>query len=235
MEITATEQTAHVHKLLPSMDEGLAQRARIASNGFYNRHGKRAFDLVAGTLLLIAFSPVIGVAWLCVRLTSTGPGFFAQPRVGLNGKLVTIYKLRSMYVDQAHLVDAEEIRRKEAAGILHKLENDPRVTAVGRFIRKTSIDELPQLWNVVLGDMSLVGPRPLLPSMLAPFPDISAVRNLVRPGVTGEWQVSARFDNTSATGMARHDLSYVQTVSFAKDIQLLFRTIAVVCKTKEAY
>jgi exopolysaccharide production protein ExoY len=230
---TSSETESSLEALISSCLVGSPDAA--AWGGVYGRYGKRGFDFVIGSLLLVFFAPLIALAWLGVRLTSPGAGFFAQNRVGLHGKLVRIYKLRSMYVDQDHRVDSEEIARKEAVGILHKIEDDPRVTRVGRFLRKTSMDELPQIWNVVRGDMSLVGPRPLLPPMLAPYPEISAIRNRVRPGITGKWQVSARPDNTSALGMARYDLEYVKNVSFARDIGILLRTFRAVIKPEGAY
>jgi len=217
----------------------VAELQAVLSHGFvetfYRRAGKRILDLLLGIPLLLVASPIIGVAWLLIRLTSAGPGFFYQDRVGRKGKLFPCYKLRSMYIDQDQRIDMEAIKRSEAEGVLVKMENDPRVTRIGHFIRKTSIDELPQIWNVVKGDMSLVGPRPLVPYMVAPYPELNALRCLVKPGITGEWQVEARDDNHTLSGMIKHDFRYIDNCSLWNDLRLLFRTIPVVSSTQGAH
>lgn len=200
------------------------------------RHGmKQALDVVFGSILLVILSPIIGLAWLAVRLTSEGPGFFVQDRVGLGGKLVPILKLRTMYTNHHDRIDMEKVREHEARGLLVKFEQDPRITPIGAILRKTSIDELPQLWNVVKGHMSLVGPRPLMPHMVAPYPEINAIRCKTRPGITGEWQVSARDENTSLACMVNHDLHYVANYSFWMDLRILLKTLLVVATTKGAH
>jgi exopolysaccharide production protein ExoY len=201
----------------------------------YHRFGKRAFDLLVGTALFLATLPVVALAWVAVRLTSPGPGFFGQERVGHHGKFFRCYKLRSMYIDQESRIDMEELRAGAAEGLLVKMENDPRVTPVGSLIRKLSIDELPQLWNVVRGDMSLVGPRPLMPHMVAPYPDLNARRCMVRPGITGEWQVEARDDNRSLLGMIKHDFHYIENCTFGRDLLILLKTVSVVSSTRGAH
>jgi exopolysaccharide production protein ExoY len=215
--------------------EGACPASQTRFSAFYQTRLKRAFDLVFGAILLVCFAPLMALAWLAVRLTSPGPGFFAQPRVGLGGQLITVYKLRSMHINQEQLVDMGKVRAEEAQGILHKSEDDPRVTAVGKIMRKLSIDELPQLWNVVRGDMSLVGPRPLVAYMLEPHPDIKRVRCRVRPGITGEWQVEAREENTSIAGMVKYDLHYVRNYSLAMDLRILLKTIIVVLGARGAH
>ncbi len=194
------------------------------NNDLYHRGLKRFLDIVGGSILLILLFPIIGSAWLAVRLTSSGAALFPQERVGKNGKPIIVYKLRSMYIDHKTKFDMSEIEEKEAKGHVHKDDNDPRVTPIGRFIRKFSIDEMPQLWNVVRGDMSLVGPRPLVPHMLALFPDIKEERSCVRPGITGLWQVLARDDNTSVHGMINYDRDYVAKFTLAMDLWILFKT-----------
>ena len=189
---------------------------------------KRIFDAAAATALLVLFSPIIAMAWVAVRLTSRGPGFFKQVRMGRNCTTFAIYKMRSMYVDQERFIDLHQLRRDEAAGKTFKSDRDPRVTPVGRFLRKTSIDELPQLWNVIRGDMSLVGPRPLSPHLLAPFSELATKRSRVRPGITGLWQISARELNTSVEYMSAYDLSYVDHYSLVKDLSIIMRTPQVV-------
>jgi exopolysaccharide production protein ExoY len=124
-------------------------------------------------------------------------------------------------------VRVEELERQ---GVLAKSDSDPRVTRVGRFLRRTSIDELPQLWNVLRGDMSLVGPRPLLPFMLDPFPDLRAARCTVKPGITGLWQISSRDENTNAWSMADEDLAYIADRGVAQDMQILLRTVPAVLR-----
>jgi lipopolysaccharide/colanic/teichoic acid biosynthesis glycosyltransferase len=191
---------------------------------FYQRKGKRALDIVVGSILLVILSPVIGLAWLAIRLTSPGSPVFAQKRVGLHGEPFVMYKLRSMYIDHESRVDMTKINEEKMRGLVHKADNDPRVTPVGWLIRKASIDEMPQIWNVVCGDMSLVGPRPLVPYMLEPFPEIMKMRSQVRPGITGLWQVSSREDNTSVHGMLKYDIQYVEHHSLMMDLLVLLKT-----------
>jgi len=206
-----------------------------AANRFaYRAWLKRALDFLAGSILLMLTAPLIGLACLAIRLTSRGPAIFAQERVGRGGKPFVMYKLRTMYVDQDKRVDMKEIEEKQANGELHKPDCDPRVTPVGLFLRKTSIDELPQIWNVVRGDMSLVGPRPLVPYMLAPYPDVEERRSRVRPGITGLWQVMARSDNRTALGMVKYDYHYVDNYSLTLDLVILFKTPFVVLGTRGA-
>ena len=210
----------------PSTSEAARKTLRQtqATDSFYQSRGKRIFDFLLGSLLLIAFSPILAIAWLAVRLTSPGPAIFSQHRVGLHGELFVMHKFRSMYIDQEHRVDIDAIKEGEKQGILHKVENDPRITPVGRFLRKTSIDELVQIWNVVRGDMSLVGPRPLVPHMLEPYPEIREKRSRVRPGITGLWQIYARTDNISVLGMVEHDLEYIDKCSLLTDLYILMKT-----------
>ena len=200
----------------------------------YRAWGKRVFDIVGGSLLLILFSPILGIAWLAVRFTSRGVGIFSQERIGLHGKPFVFYKLRSMYDNQESRVNMEKVKEGEANGLLYKPKDDPRVTPVGWFIRKTSIDELPQFWSVICGNMSLVGPRPLVPHMLAPYPEIMAYRSQVRPGISGQWQVSARKDNISVLGMVKHDDYYINNYSMTMDLWILFKTPFVVMHTRGA-
>ncbi len=207
---------------------------KLGKNSIYRRVGKRIVDIFGGGILLIMTSPVIFSAWLIVRLSSPGPGFFSQERVGKK-KMIRVFKMRSMYVDHADRINIQEVEEHQANGLLYKPKNDPRVTPFGQFIRKTSIDELPQLWNVVKGDMSLVGPRPLMLHMVKPFPEINTLRALVKPGITGEWQVNARDDNTSIESMILYDLHYTENYSLKMDVLLLFKTIPAVLKTRGAH
>jgi len=207
----------------------------VGAPGFYRRYGKRLFDLCAGSVLLVMASPLILVAWAAVRLSSRGPGFFAQDRAGRNGQIIRVFKLRSMYTNHDDVVDAKVIDDHQADGTLFKLEDDPRVTPVGRIIRKASIDELPQLLNVVRGDMSLVGPRPLMLHMVEPYPEINALRCEVPPGVTGEWQITERENDQSLAGMVKYDLHYVETCSFTTDLRILLKTVPTVMDTSAVH
>ena len=128
------------------------------------------------------------------------------------------------------MIDIARIEALARDGVLAKSEDDPRITRAGRFLRRTSIDELPQLWNVLTGDMSLIGPRPLIPFMLAPYPELRRVRCTVRPGLTGLWQVSTRSDNTTALAMADADLEYIATRSLRGDLSILVRTVPAILK-----
>jgi len=196
---------------------------------------KRAFDIVAAFVLLLLLSPVLVLAALAVRLTSHGPALFRQKRWGRNGSQFECLKFRTMHVAQDSLVDPSAIRELEAKGILFKPRNDPRVTRVGAFLRKTSIDELPQLFNVLAGDMSLVGPRPLMLHMLQPYPELRGARGQMRPGITGLWQISARESNETALQMARYDLGYIRDFSLWADFRILLHTPATVLFGKGAH
>ncbi len=194
---------------------------------------KRLFDLIASTIALILLAPLFLVIALLITLTSPGPVFFHQKRDGYRGRDFRMWKFRSM---QARHDDAMVTAQQTAAaeGKLIKLERDPRVTRLGKVLRVTSLDELPQLFNVLKGEMSLVGPRPLVPFMLDPHPAFRRTRALVRPGITGLWQIRDRENNTSALSMMKHDLEYIERFSLALDGEILLRTIRVVFSRKGA-
>jgi exopolysaccharide biosynthesis polyprenyl glycosylphosphotransferase len=202
------------------------------------RHGwrgvaKQLFDVVAAGMILLISLPVVAVCAVIVKLTSKGPAFFAQERVGRDAKSFNVYKLRTMVADaEKQLVDLRE--HNEADGPLFKISNDPRVTPFGRFLRKFSLDELPQMWNVVKGDMSLVGPRPALPREVAEWGDEVFDRLRVRPGITGMWQVSGRSDS-SFEEYLRLDLYYVDNWSILVDVAILLRTLPAVMSASGAY
>ncbi len=187
---------------------------------------KRVFDLaVAGTAVLV-LAPLLAVCALAVKLSGPGPVLFSQRRVGRDGREFTIHKFRSMVVDAEDRLEALR-ERNEADGLLFKLADDPRVTQVGKFMRAWSLDELPQLLDVIRGDMSLVGPRPPLPSEVAAYDDWLRNRLRVKPGLTGLWQVSGRHQ-ASFADYVRHDLFYVENWSLAMDIFIVLRTIPAV-------
>lgn len=194
---------------------------------------KRVIDILGSFTGLLLFSPLFIIIALIVKFTSKGPVFFSQKRVGRNGKAFDMYKFRSM------VVNAEELKEKLAAqnemsGPMFKMKDDPRVTKVGKFIRKTSIDELPQLWNVLKGDMSLVGPRPSLPKEVAQFEGWMYKRLEVKPGLTCYWQVSGR-NNIDFEDWMKLDIKYVEERNFWIDIMLIFRTVGVLFGDKNAH
>jgi exopolysaccharide biosynthesis polyprenyl glycosylphosphotransferase len=190
------------------------------------RVAKRTLDLVLGTILMVLSIPVLLACAVAVRLDSAGPVFFRQRRVGLRGRQFTIWKLRTMEA-QAEEQRLELEYRNEADGLLFKIEDDPRITRVGRFLRRTSLDELPQLVNVLTGHMSLVGPRPPLPGEVTGYSDRTGRRLLVKPGITGLWQVSGR-NKLSFEDYVRYDLLYVQNWSIALDLYILWKTVPAV-------
>ncbi len=193
---------------------------------------KRGIDIIGAGSGLILLSPVIAIVACAVKFTSKGPIFFSQKRVGKNGQLFDMYKFRSM------VVNAEELKEKlvhqnEMSGPMFKMKEDPRVTKVGKFIRKTSLDELPQLWNVLKGDMSLVGPRPSLPKEVKQFEKWMYKRLTVKPGLTCYWQVSGR-NNIDFEDWMKLDISYVEDRNLWIDIKLIFKTVLVLFGDKNA-
>ncbi|VEG29641.1 sugar transferase [Actinomyces howellii] len=196
---------------------------------------KNLVDRLGGALIIVLASPVLAAAALAIRLDSPGPVFYTQTRVGLRGKTFTMWKLRSMYVDADERRAALVASGGDAGNeILFKDRKDPRITRVGRFIRRTSLDELPQLFNVVRGEMSLVGPRPALPHEVAEYDEEARRRLLVKPGMTGLWQVSGRSDLSweSTVALDRH---YVENRGAALDTYVLAATLRAVAGGKGAY
>lgn len=196
-------------------------------------HVKRAFDIVASALSLLIAGPIIGVLALLVRLTSPGPAFFRQTRVGRDGTTFTMIKLRTMVVTAERDLDALRAQ-SEGAGPLFKMKNDPRVTRLGAVLRRFSLDELPQIWNVLRGDMSLVGPRPPLPREVADYDAPARRRLLITPGLTGLWQVGGRSE-LSWEESIRLDLYYVENWSLRGDLAIILRTLGVLIRPSGAY
>jgi exopolysaccharide biosynthesis polyprenyl glycosylphosphotransferase len=195
---------------------------------------KQMVDLGGGLALLAVFSVPMLAAAIAIKLTSPGPIFFRQQRAGLNGKPFVMYKFRSM-VSDAEQLKQELAALNEMSGPVFKVTNDPRVTPVGRFLRKYSIDEFPQLFNVLRFEMSLVGPRPLPIDEVKRFDDRSHRRRLsVKPGLTCTWQVSGRNNVTDFKEWVRMDLDYIDRWSLARDCKILWRTIWVVLSGKGA-
>ena len=195
---------------------------------------KRLFDIIISTIILMLLIPIFLIVALLIKYDSKGSIFFSQNRVGKDENKFKMWKFRSMYID-AEKRKAELIKHNEMdGGILFKMKNDPRITNIGRFIRKFSIDELPQLWNVLIGDMSLVGPRPPLLKEVEQY-TIRQLRRLeVTPGITCIWQVSGRSD-IPFFQQVELDIKYIENQSFISDIIILLRTIPAVLQAKGSY
>nr|WP_325836293.1 sugar transferase [Enterococcus casseliflavus] len=195
---------------------------------------KRAIDILGSLVGLILFIPIfLIVAFLIKKEDKSGPVFFSQERVGKNGKIFKMYKFRSMSVDAEERL-ASLLEKNEIEGAMFKMKNDPRVTKIGRYIRKNSIDELPQLWNVLRGEMSLVGPRPPLVREVNIYSEYDKQRLYVKPGCTGVWQVSGR-NHVGFEEMVNLDLKYISKMSFFYDLSIIFKTFYMIIKPNGAY
>lgn len=194
---------------------------------------KRFFDIVLSLVGLIILAIPCLIIAIFIKLCDGGPVLYTQARVGKDGKIFKIYKFRSMYVDADKLLDKLS-EQNEVTGPMFKMKNDPRITSVGRFLRKTSLDELPQLWNVLLGDMSLVGPRPPLPKEVAKYSEYDRQRLWVIPGCTGLWQATERND-VGFDRMVELDLEYIQKRSLMFDAKIILMTFWVIIHPNGAY
>lgn len=195
---------------------------------------KRAQDVVLSLIGLILLSPLFLFLAILIKIEDfSGPVFFSQTRVGKNGKEFKMYKFRSM-VPNAEQKLSELIHQSDVQGAMFKMKHDPRITKVGRVIRKTSLDELPQLVNVLRGEMSLVGPRPPLPREVSEYTSYDMQRLLVVPGCTGLWQVSGR-NHVGFQEMVELDLQYIRERSFLKDLKILLKTVKVLVGSDNAY
>lgn len=196
--------------------------------------GKRGFDILAATAGLILLSPLFLLVALLIKLESPKDSvFFYQMRVGRNEQTFKMFKFRSMVTNAEEMLESL-LSQNEIEGAMFKMKDDPRITRVGKFIRKTSIDELPQLWNVIRGDMSLVGPRPALPREVEEYTSYDKLRLKVLPGCTGLWQVSGRND-LSFQQMVELDLRYIEERGFLLDLKLMLLTVKVMFGSKNAY
>lgn len=195
---------------------------------------KRLFDVISSLIAIVILSPLLLILGLLVIVTSKGPMIYVSERVGKNGKVFKFYKFRSMYSDAEERL-VELLKKNEVkGGVTFKMKDDPRITPFGKFIRKTSLDELPQLFNILKGDMSIVGPRPCTTREYLLYGEKEKLRLKVKQGLTGEWQVHGR-SNTSFDEMIDMDLDYIQNKrSFWYDIKLIFKTILVVLKREGA-
>lgn len=223
IEFGASEDDAHS----PRPTEGRFLRW---SDRVYAQVLKRWFDLAVALMLVPVLLPVIAVLWVVVRADG-GPGFFGHKRVGKDGRTFRCWKIRTMVPNaeeklQALLASDEAAAAEWARD--HKLTKDPRITLIGRFLRQTSLDELPQIWNVVLGEMSFVGPRPIVDAELEKYGVHQAAYLSMKPGVTGLWQVSGRNDVTYDERVAM-DIEYLQVMSCATDIKLMVKTFTAMC------
>ena len=220
-------------RAVASFRTGLRMR-RPAARDRMLADGKRALDVFASGAAILALSPVLALTALAIRLESPGPVIFRQQRIGRDGQPFTMFKFRSMFMDaearKAALLTSNEME----GGVIFKMREDPRVTRVGRLIRRTSIDELPQLFNVLLGDMSLVGPRPPLPLEVAQYTLKDRGRLGAAPGITCIWQVSGRSE-IPFPQQVEMDLEYIHRQSLAEDVRLLLRTVPALVRGRGAY
>ncbi|MEW8983197.1 MAG: sugar transferase [Bacillus anthracis] len=214
-------------------EQGLLATEEINQNVLYLLI-KRLMDMVGALCGIVLLLPIFIIVTILIKLEDPkGPVFFKQVRVGKDGREFGMYKFRSMVTDaEERLKDL--LQRNEVSGAMFKMKDDPRVTKIGRFIRKTSIDELPQLLNVLKGDMSLVGPRPPLPREVKEYTSYDKQRLLVTPGCTGLWQVSAR-NSVGFNEMVKLDLEYIQNRNIIYDMKIIIKTIKVVCSSQNGY
>ncbi|WP_047375071.1 sugar transferase [Exiguobacterium sp. ZOR0005] len=195
---------------------------------------KRIVDFLGSLFGLILLSPLLLILAIIIKLEDKKASiFFSQERIGINGRAFKMYKFRSMVSDAEKQLEAL-LSQNETTGAMFKMSNDPRVTKVGRFIRKTSLDELPQLWNVLKGDMSLVGPRPPLPREVKEYTAYDLQRLLALPGCTGLWQISGR-SNIGFNEMVELDLEYIKSRSIKMDLLIILKTFKVLVGSKDAY
>lgn len=189
---------------------------------------KRSFDIIASLCAMIVLSPVFLITAMAIKIEDGGPAVFSQDRVGKDGKLFKMYKFRSMYVDAEDRLE-ELAEQNEADGPVFKIKNDPRITKVGRFIRKYSIDELMQLVNVFKGDMSVIGPRPALPKEVEEYDNFARKRLQVKPGLSCYWQISGR-SNIGFDEWMKLDVKYINEMSILTDMKIILLTIPAVLK-----
>ena len=242
MEVNLLQKQNGVHESLLHihLETSYPERKRQIEESLQQKRSqvmlKRIFDIVASSLLILFFSPILITVALIIKFTSKGPVLYSNERVGYRAINFRCFKFRSMVSDQSTKKSDYEIALAgQEKGILHKVKNDTRITWIGKIIRKTSIDELPQLFNVLRGDMSIIGPRPLVPFMLKHLPEFKEVRCLVRPGITGLWQIRDRVNNTSAEFMIEHDTEYIENYSLVMDAKILLKTPIVVITGEGAY
>jgi exopolysaccharide biosynthesis polyprenyl glycosylphosphotransferase len=190
---------------------------------------KNAFSVIVSFMILVIWAPVLTVIALLIKITSNGPIFFKQKRVGLRGRTFYMYKFRTM-VDNAEDMQESLMAMNEADGPAFKIKNDPRITPLGRFLRKSGLDELPQFFNVLIGDMSLVGPRPPIPSEVKKYERWQLRRLSMKPGITCTWQIKPNRNDISFEDWMKMDLQYIDNWSNKLDLILFFKTIKTMIK-----
>ena len=205
---------------------------KIESRFIY--HGmKRLFDIVAATCGIIILSPLMIIIAVLIKNEDHGPIFYKQVRVGKNGKTFKMYKFRSMFINADKMLDKLK-EQNDVDGPMFKMKDDPRVTKIGHFIRKHSLDELPQFFNVLKGDMSLVGPRPPLPSEVVEYSEYDKQRLFVIPGCTGLWQATER-NEVGFTKMVQLDIEYIKKANLFFDLWIIWKTIEIIFKPNSSY
>jgi len=223
-----------------SLTSGVVQKTDVLVPGYAGPVGgtlKRAFDVLTSFLAIVVLLPLLVGCCLVTMGTSPGPILFRHRRVGFGGKEFDCLKFRTMEIDaqrklQEYLTNDEDARREWLTN--HKLQNDPRVTPFGHFMRRSSLDELPQLFNVLFGDMSLVGPRPIIQDEVEKYRENIKVYVSGRPGITGLWQVKGR-NNTTYTERVAYDVDYLRKWSFRRDLRIILSTIVQVCRGRGAF
>lgn len=225
-----SRKTGEVSEELYSLEgfEAIVRKPAIAYRGV-----KRGFDIVSSATALILLSPLMLCLCLLIRLDSKGPAFFVHKRYGKNGKELRMYKFRTMYVNAQEMIADFTPEQKKEWEENFKLQNDPRITRIGKILRKTSLDELPQLFNILRGDMSVVGPRPVVEEELHKYGIYKEKFLSVAPGLTGYWQAYARSDCSYEQRM-HMELQYIDQANLGWDIQILFATVSAVIKGKGA-
>jgi exopolysaccharide biosynthesis polyprenyl glycosylphosphotransferase len=196
---------------------------------------KRSVDFVFAAVFICLLSPVYLAIALAIKLDSAGPVFFKQTRIGLHGRKFQVWKFRTMRVDAEKMQKELEALNETKDGVIFKIKNDPRITGIGAFLRRYSLDELPQMFNVLLGEMALVGPRPLPMRDVDNFSPHHFFRHEVLPGVTGLWQVSGRSNIVDFEQVIKLDFNYIENWSLAMDLRILLKTVKVVFKKEGAY
>lgn len=210
----------------------LLNKDKIRSRFIYHSM-KRLFDIVAATCGIVILSPLMIIIAVLIKGEDHGPIFYKQVRVGKNGKTFKMYKFRSMFVNADKMLDKLK-EQNDVDGPMFKMKDDPRVTKIGHFIRKHSLDELPQFLNVLKGDMSLVGPRPALPSEVEEYSEYDKQRLFVIPGCTGLWQATER-NEVGFNEMVQLDIEYIKKANFLFDLWIIWKTVEIVIKPNESY
>ena len=237
-EVSSVPNESTIDPLADFIQSIQEEKHEQSSYGFF----KRSFDVAVSLTLVLLSLPLLIIIALCIKITSKGPVLFVQERVGRGGKPFKFYKFRSMTHNNDTTIHQEFMQKlirgeveaeEEAAGPQFKMENDPRVTEFGHFIRKTSLDELPQLFNVLNGSMSLVGPRPPIPYEVQAYKSWHLQRLSIKPGVTGLWQVSGR-SSIAFDEMVELDLKYIEKRNFFLDLKILLKTIPAALNTNTA-